>query len=97
MATLIALGRVFVCALRSSKLSCESAGSLGKVNLAVADGSKLITAQELRGACTRGELGSISCFWKQFFLRGTATYENKHGCIARLDDSDSVQLSSSRV
>lgn len=62
MATLIALGRVCVCVhvvcmhvsvcvcvclLCSSKRSCESAGSLGKVNLAVADGSKLITAWEL--------------------------------------------------
>lgn len=47
MATLIALGRVCVRALFSSKRSCESAGSLGKVNLAVADGSKLITAGEL--------------------------------------------------
>lgn len=49
MATLIALGRVGVCerVLSSSKRSCESAGSLGKVNLAVADGSKLITAEEL--------------------------------------------------
>lgn len=33
--------------LCSSKRSCESAGSLGKVNLAVADGSKLITTEEL--------------------------------------------------
>lgn len=48
MATLIALGRVFVCALFSSKQSCESAGSLGKANLAAADSSKLITAEELR-------------------------------------------------
>lgn len=53
MATLIALGRVFVCALCSSKQSCESAGSLGKVNLAVADGSELIAAEELRGASAR--------------------------------------------
>lgn len=36
-----------VCALSSSKRSCESAESLGKVNLAVADSSKLITAGEL--------------------------------------------------
>lgn len=54
MATLIALGRVCFCVcvcvvrmLCGSKRSCESAGSLGKVNLAVADGSKLITAREL--------------------------------------------------
>lgn len=58
MATLIALGRVCLCVLLcacvcvvrmlcSSKRTCESAGSLGKVNLAVADGSKLITAREL--------------------------------------------------
>lgn len=45
MATLIALGLVFVCALSSSKQSCESIGSLGKVNLAVADGSELITVR----------------------------------------------------
>lgn len=59
MATLIGLtcARVCVCVRESdrereselgcSKRSCESAGSLGKVNLAVADGSKLITAKEL--------------------------------------------------
>lgn len=67
MATLIALGRVFVCALFSSKQSCESAGSLGKVNLAVADGSELITAEELRGASKGGSravsLLSGSCFF----------------------------------
>lgn len=50
MATLIALGRVFVCALFSSKQSSESAGSLGKVNLAVADGSE---ADNGRGATQR--------------------------------------------
>lgn len=90
MATLIALGRVFVCALFSSKQSCESAGSLGKVNLAVADGSELITAEELRAASTKGGLGCISRFWKQFFLRGTATRESKHGRVACLVDSNSV-------
>lgn len=52
MATLIALGRVLcvcVCVFARSVVqrSCESAGSLGKGNLAVADGSKLITAKEL--------------------------------------------------
>lgn len=68
MATLIALGRVFVCALFSSKQSCESAGSLGKVNLAVADGSELITAEELRGA-SKGEVGQCLCFLEAFFFR----------------------------
>ena len=40
---------VCVCALSlgSSKGTCESAGSLGKVNLAVAHNSELITAEEL--------------------------------------------------
>lgn len=57
MATLIALGSVCVlvsacmfvcvCKLLTSKRSCKSAASLGKVNLAVADGSDLITAWEL--------------------------------------------------
>lgn len=79
MATLIALGRVFVCALFSSKQSCESAGSLGKVNLAVADGSELITAEELRGA-SKGGVGQCLCFLGAFFFpRGTAACQIRHG------------------
>ena len=38
---------VCVCSLCSSKGTCESAGSLGKANLAVVHNSKLITTEEL--------------------------------------------------
>lgn len=92
MATLIALGRVFVCALFSSKQSCESAGSLGKVNLAVADGSELITAEELRGASKGGESGSVFSFLEAVFSswHGRLSDQTWRGCVACLDDSDSV-------
>lgn len=77
MATLIALGCVCLCAsvregrglesvLCSSKRRSESAGSLGKVNLAVADGSALISAKELWSV---GEWGASQylTFWEQLF------------------------------
>lgn len=93
MATLIALGRVFVCALFSSKQSCESAGSLGKVNLAVADGSELITVEELRGA-SKGGVGPCLSFLEAVFSawHGRLSDQTWRGCVACLDDSDSVQL-----
>lgn len=53
----------------SSKRSCESAGSLGKVNLAVAAGSKLITARELWSVSERG-VGRYLAFWKHLFGLG---------------------------
>lgn len=81
MATLIALGRVFVCALCSSKQSSESAGSLGKVNLAVADGSGLITADKLHRARFTWAGGSISRFWKLFLLRGYSREQTWLRCL----------------
>lgn len=55
--------------LCSSKRSCESAGSLGKVNLAVTDCSKLITAEELWSVSECGA-GQYLTFWKQLFGLG---------------------------
>lgn len=68
---------MFYVSVCSSKRSCESAGSLGKVNLAVADGSKLITAWSY-GVLEQEEYLAL---WKQLFgLERNITNYNEATC-----------------